>query len=443
MLRRCLLLSLSVLLAGAGSYAQTGGEKKAEKNLPSVSIGAGLLTFHGDVGKKNLSSTLASIRAGYYFNVEQKFAGMLGVSLNATYGKIAKEQRDTVPANNLNFESPVMQFGLGLTFYFDNDKMMKKDFPIGPYIFTGFNYLMFDPHGDLRNESNNLDYYYWKDGSIRDLPEVPGNEFISKTVKRDYTYETQLKDSLSDYSRTTFTLPVGVGFAVKINPSMAITLNSAYHLAFSDYLDNKKDGGNDAFLYNYVAFKFNFGKGKKDDGGYNNIDWKSIDRYDADEDGVIDSDDLCPGTMKGIKVNGKGCPPDGDEDGVPDYKDKEVNSKKGLAVDSLGVTLTEEKIKQLFLEKETSVEERKHQIIENPSVGTLENIDKQIDEQKKKEKELGVQTKLPDEFRSADTNNDGIITSLEINAVIDGFFDGSSDFTVERIHRLIDYFFEQ
>jgi hypothetical protein len=434
---------MSVFAASTGFYAQTGGEKKAEKNLPSVSLGAGLLTFHGDVGKKNLSSTLASIRAGYYFKVEQKFAGMLGVSLNATYGKIAKEQRDTIPANNLNFETPLMQFGLGLTFYFDNDKIMKKDFPVSPYIFTGFNYLMFDPHGDLRDETNNIDYYYWKDGSIRDLPELPGNEFISQTIKRDYTYETQLKDTVANYARTTFTLPVGIGFGIKLCPSLEISLNSAYHIALSDYLDNKKEGGNDAFLYNYVAVKFNFGKREREDGGHSNIDWKSIDLLDADGDGVIDTDDLCPGSEKGIKVNSKGCPPDDDEDGVPDYRDKEPKSKKGLGVDADGVTLTEEKIKQLFEEKETSVEERKQQILDAPSLITLENIDKQIEEQKKKEKELGVQTKLPDEFRSADKNGDGIISSQEINMVIDGFFDGSSDFTVERIHRLIDYFFEQ
>lgn len=52
-------------------------------------------------------------------------------------------------------------------------------------------------------------------------------------------------------------------------------------------------------------------------------------------------------------------------------------------------------------------------------------------------------TKLPAEISSADKNKDGKITADEIVAVIDGFFDGNSDYTVEKIHNLIDYFFEQ
>ena len=50
---------------------------------------------------------------------------------------------------------------------------------------------------------------------------------------------------------------------------------------------------------------------------------------------------------------------------------------------------------------------------------------------------------LPAEFQSADKNHDGKISADEIVTVIDGFFDGTNDFTTEKIHRLIDYFFEQ
>jgi len=50
---------------------------------------------------------------------------------------------------------------------------------------------------------------------------------------------------------------------------------------------------------------------------------------------------------------------------------------------------------------------------------------------------------LPDQFKSVDKNNDGRITADEIVSVIDGFFDGTNDYTTEKIHLLIDYFFEQ
>ncbi|HEY4800404.1 MAG TPA: OmpA family protein [Bacteroidia bacterium] len=50
---------------------------------------------------------------------------------------------------------------------------------------------------------------------------------------------------------------------------------------------------------------------------------------------------------------------------------------------------------------------------------------------------------LPEEFKKADKNGDGKISADEIIAVIDGFFDGANDYTTEKVHRLIDYFFEQ
>jgi outer membrane protein OmpA-like peptidoglycan-associated protein len=52
-------------------------------------------------------------------------------------------------------------------------------------------------------------------------------------------------------------------------------------------------------------------------------------------------------------------------------------------------------------------------------------------------------SKLPAEFKSVDKNNDGKISADEIVGTIDGFFDGTNDFTTEKIHLLIDYFFEQ
>jgi len=52
-------------------------------------------------------------------------------------------------------------------------------------------------------------------------------------------------------------------------------------------------------------------------------------------------------------------------------------------------------------------------------------------------------SKLPAEFQSVDINNDGKISASEIANVIDGFFDGNNGYTTEKIHLLIDYFFEQ
>jgi hypothetical protein len=145
-------------------------------------------------------------------------------------------------------------------------------------------------------------------------------------------------------------------------------------------------------------------------------------------------------------VDSHGCPDDDDGDGVPNYKDKEPRSKHGLPVDSSGVVLTDAMIKDQMRVHDSLATEREEVFTQNPSLKTLENIDQQIVNERKTNESNGntvPPANIPDEFKSADLNHDGIISSAEISAAIDSFFDGSSDYTVEKLHRLIDFFFEQ
>ena len=57
---------------------------------------------------------------------------------------------------------------------------------------------------------------------------------------------------------------------------------------------------------------------------------------DSDGDGVLDSDDKCPGTPRGAVVDKKGCPIDTDGDGVYDGLDQCPNTPHGAKVDSVG-----------------------------------------------------------------------------------------------------------
>jgi|GEM_PF-310823 len=61
---------------------------------------------------------------------------------------------------------------------------------------------------------------------------------------------------------------------------------------------------------------------------------------------------------------------------------------------------------------------------------------------KKSETPVVVSKGLPAEFKVADTNKDGSISSAEINACIDAYFDDKGNYTPEKINKLIDYFFE-
>ena len=60
---------------------------------------------------------------------------------------------------------------------------------------------------------------------------------------------------------------------------------------------------------------------------------------DSDGDGVGDSQDQCPNSPRGSRVNSVGCPLDSDNDGVIDDEDKCPNTPRGRAVNSDGCQL--------------------------------------------------------------------------------------------------------
>jgi OOP family OmpA-OmpF porin len=59
-------------------------------------------------------------------------------------------------------------------------------------------------------------------------------------------------------------------------------------------------------------------------------------KQDSDQDGVVDEDDACPDTPRGVQVDARGCPVDSDGDGVPDYQDTCADTPSGATVDSAG-----------------------------------------------------------------------------------------------------------
>lgn len=74
------------------------------------------------------------------------------------------------------------------------------------------------------------------------------------------------------------------------------------------------------------------------------LDWETLAELtsheqpvgDSDGDGVLDRYDRCPGTPKGARVDGDGCPKDTDGDGVFDGLDRCPDTPKGAKVDGEG-----------------------------------------------------------------------------------------------------------
>jgi hypothetical protein len=398
----------------------------------SITGQVGGLKFLGDVGRKGNANFFSDMRLGYNLGVEYRIGKILGIGLDGMYGKLAGTDNDKT--SHANFQSQIMGGSLNLFAFFD--RLGEKEKDVSVYAQAGFGFLMFDPYGDLRN-GNGTVYNYWSDGSIRNLSESAANDPISSTLKRDYTYETQLKDSSVNYSRNTFYIPLGIGAKFNIGFRTSLRVGVTYNLTMSDYIDNVKSGGNDSWASANVGLNVHFGKRPKD--AYSNVDFKSVDNSDTDEDGVKDLNDKCLGTPKGVKVDGNGCPDDKDGDGIYDYMDKELTTKKGAIVDANGVTIDQEAMARRQLEWDSLSTERSEGFNNAPSLTYLKEVEAKAKENIAK---AGA-VKIPAEFQAADYNKDGYISAAEITQTIDGFFEGESSFTVEKINKLIDFFFEQ
>ncbi len=433
-----------VLFFAAAVVTKAQDEKSTEitkapeaktKQLPSIALGAGVLSFDGDIGDGVNLTSLSRIRGAFNLAIEQRIGRVVGISFNGIYGKLADSERSA--KRNLNFESKIIQADLNLILHLDNGFLFSRTSIFAPYLFGGFGYLKFDSYGDLKNKDG-IDYKYWADGTIRDIPD---STIGSKIIQRDYVYEKKLNDS-AKYANNAFSIPVGVGVNLKIVDNLYINLGAAYYFCMSDWIDNVKHGKNDRYIFANVAVQYNFGKPYDDSNPvYQTVDFSSLDKLDSDEDGVKDGNDVCPGTPKNVKVSSNGCPEDNDEDGVPDYIDKEPLTKKGTFVDANGVTLTEKMIAERQTQFSAEATERSQLFNENPSLKYLKEVEaKSTIARKTNPKGTGV---VPLAIKSADLNNDGYISTDEISKAIDSFFEGDSEFTVEKLNDLIDFFFEQ
>ena len=416
--------------------------QKKEKEIIAISAGTGVLTFHGDVGGSSVVGAYSFIRSGFNISAEKYFNKNFALSLNMLKGKIARDEKSSDKLPQLNFESPLMQFGLSGTFLIAG----KNEPAVIPFISAGFSWLSFDPHGDMLDASGKS-YYYWNDGSIRDLPQTGLNYFYAKNIERDYKYETKLTDSASNYSRSAFALPVSLGVKMKLTSRLDANIGLTYHLSFSDYLDNVKKAGPDAYLYSSAGLTFHFySLSKKDKEEVSQL-FAEMDKADSDHDGVLDANDLCQGTPKGVKVDSKGCPTDSDADGVADYLDKEPHSKAGVLVDENGVELTKARLKEMNKEGNVNAASRTDALSntfnQKPSAEFMKQVEEMQKENRKNPEAASTKGNIPYDLRVADWDKDGFVSSDEIAKTIDSFFDGSITFSVEQINRLIDYFFDQ
>jgi hypothetical protein len=326
---------------------------------PTIGLGTGMFSYFGDVYDKHFQAPMVS-RIAYDLNVSQPFNDYLTFNFYVLFGRLGANERNTSNGRNLNFESQIRVGGLNLQYNFGNFLPEKRT--ASPYISLGIESFEFLSKTDLFDKSGNR-YYYWNDGTIRNIDQSATNANTAIEIQRDYSYESDVRETNTDgfgkYAERSWAIPVSAGATFKINDYWNFKLGATMHFTFTDYIDGVSDKSlgnrvgnskNDNFMMTSFSLHYNLGSKKKEgkekqgEDAFKDIDFFALDMEDMDKDGVPDSKDSCQGTPPNVPVNEKGCPIDDDEDGVPNYMDDEKETPKGSFVDARGVQLNDSTI---------------------------------------------------------------------------------------------------
>ncbi|MCD6017947.1 MAG: hypothetical protein K0S53_1068 [Bacteroidetes bacterium] len=322
---------------------------------PKISLGAGMLSFHGDLYNKHYQAPWTA-RIGYDLNISQRLFKPLQLNFNILFGKLGANE--WIDNRQENFQSEIRSGGLSLLYDFGN--FIPDRCRVRPWVSIGVNSFEFLSKTDLRDGYGNT-YYYWSDGSIKNMDESAPTASLAVNLNRDYVYETDIreanKDGFGKYQERAWAFPVGAGVLMKVTDRFDFKLGLQYYFTTTDYIDgiSNMSLGNrsgtkqrDNFVYTSFAIQYDLVLKKKSkadtlpDDYFDNVDWLAIDNGDYDGDGVKDWDDKCHGTPKDAKVDAEGCPFDDDKDGVANHADDELASPAGVEVNASGVALTDE-----------------------------------------------------------------------------------------------------
>ena len=327
---------------------------------PIIGLGTGMFSFYGDMYTKHFQAPMVS-RLAFDLIVSQPLNDFLLLNFRVTYGKLGANERFSYNNRNLNFESTMRIGGLNLEYNFDN--FLPKNRTASPYISLGVESFEFLSKTDLKDQ-NGSNYFYWSDGSIRNIDEQATDANLAVEINRDYKYESDIRelnlDGFGKYPERSFAIPVGIGATFKINDFINFKIGATLHFTFTDYIDGitEKSIGfrqgnkqNDNFMMTSFSLHYNLGRSDKRkemkktslnmENHYKDIDFSELDLLDQDKDGVVDWNDLCQGTPEGVPVDANGCPLDDDKDGVPNYRDDEIKSPIDALVNTRGLQMSD------------------------------------------------------------------------------------------------------
>ena len=291
---------------------------------PVVGLGIGLLSFNGDVKSNENVNTPLFGGFGTRLTVSQALSPSFNVNLSMLFGQLSANERSL--ERNLNFQTRL--FAAGVNFEYNFKQFFPGHRNVVPYISLGLENIEFSTKTDLYDAYGNQ-YYYWSDGTIRNMSESSPNSDQSVLLQRDYVYETDIRSSAypggGNYAERALGIPIGVGADINLTSKINFGFNWTYHFTMTDDIDGVNsstpssvignrlpNNRNDHFWYLGASLRYNFtrsatGKMEIRD-QWSAEELLAFGEEDYDGDGIPDFMDECPQTAFGVEVNERGCP---------------------------------------------------------------------------------------------------------------------------------------
>lgn len=248
------------------------------------SLSAGSNLFYGDLRVYDLwpvKENHNERRSAFLFGFDKKLNDYIVWEFNLLHGSLSGTKRkysDGSPAN-MYFEASINEYSTDLKFDLQNIFGENKFRKISLYSYAGIGLVDFRTiRRDLKTDEL-LNYYGY---DYLGHPATPTRELV---------------------------VPIGVGLDWKVSKPLTFNFDISMRIVNTDKLDGFESNTNntlvqDMYGYSSIGFTYVFGM------------------RDCDHDGVVNKDDICPGTPYGMPVDIKGCITDADGDGIIDTEDK-------------------------------------------------------------------------------------------------------------------------
>lgn len=241
----------------------------AQQNL-EIGVSTGFTNYYGDLGNGEFMQK-SSMNPGLAVTVRNLIPSSPGRTIShssfnlearISWNRIQYDESLPVDGKSgwalqnfgrgLNFRNDLLGFSSHFRYtFYPNRRLPPQKQRLSFFVFTGAGVFYGRPKADLFRGDVDLAnrYFFWRDGTIRDTPQSSG---MGNVIGKDGVYETDLiqwrtegqgsggesSPSVPQYSPWNIGIPLAAGFQFSPNRLMKLSVEFAYYIFFTDYLDD-------------------------------------------------------------------------------------------------------------------------------------------------------------------------------------------------------------